>query len=257
MICVEDLHKSFDGAAVLRGVTLTVATGEILALVGPSGGGKSVFLKHLVGLLQPDRGRVLVDGQDVSRLHGRALQRLRHRFGFLFQGGALFKSMTVFDNVAFPLREKTRLKGPALRRRVLDQLAQVGLSGSEAKFPAQLSGGMMKRAALARALVMAPQIVLFDEPTTGLDPGIARSIRALITALHRQLGFTGIVVSHEVPRIFEVAQRVAVFHHGAVRLTGTPDEVLASDDPAVRALVRETEPQAPLDEDRELNEGPQ
>lgn len=238
MIQVEALHKSFDGLHVLRGVELWVARGKLLALVGISGQGKSVLLKHLVGLLRPDKGRVVIDGQEVNRLRGRSLERLRARVGFLFQGGALFDSMTVYDNVAFPLREKLRLPEAECRRRVTAALEQVGLVGAEGKFPAQLSGGMAKRAALARCLVAEPEIMLFDEPTTGLDPIINNAMLKLIDDCHRRWGFTGIIVSHAVPQVFTIVDKVALLHNGVIRCLGTPAEVEASNDPVVRQFVR-------------------
>lgn len=238
MVQVEGLHKSFDGLHVLRGVDLFVGRGELLALVGISGQGKSVLLKHLAGLLRPDKGRVVIDGQEVSRLRGRGLERLRERLGFLFQGGALFDSMSVYDNVAFPLREKLRLPEGQVRPRVLAALEQVGLSGAEEKFPGQLSGGMAKRAALARALVAEPEIMLFDEPTTGLDPIINKAMLKLIDDCHRRQGFTGIIVSHAIPQVFTIVEKVALLHDGAVRCLAPPAEVEASEDPVVRQFVR-------------------
>ncbi|MBW2101187.1 MAG: ATP-binding cassette domain-containing protein, partial [Deltaproteobacteria bacterium] len=172
MIEIREVYKSFDGNEVLRGVNLSIRKGEVVALIGGSGEGKSVLLKHIAGLMRPDRGRVVVDGKDLEGLKGRALIELRSRLGFLFQGGALFDSLTVFENVAFPLKEKTRLSDDVIRERVLKELENVGLSGAEYKYPSQISGGMVKRAALARALVSEPEIMLFDEPTTGLDPVI-------------------------------------------------------------------------------------
>jgi len=188
MITIENLQKSFGAAEVLKGASLEIRDKEIVALIGPSGDGKSVFLKHVAGLLQPDSGRIVFNGKDLCGLRRAELVELRGRFGFLFQNGALFDSMTVYDNVAFPLREKTRLKEKEVRERVLGELQQVGLEGAEDKYPAQLSGGMAKRAALARALVRPPEIMLFDEPTTGLDPIIVHSIHALIAATHKRLG---------------------------------------------------------------------
>jgi phospholipid/cholesterol/gamma-HCH transport system ATP-binding protein len=190
MIKVEDLYKSFDGAQILRGVSFQADKGEILALIGNSGSGKSVLLKHVAGLLRPDRGRVVVDGEDMCCLRGRKLESMRKRFGFLFQNGALFDSLTVFGNVAFPLREKTDLSEAEIKKRVLEELNQVGLNGAEEKYPAQLSGGMIKRTALARALVMRPEIMLFDEPTTGLDPIITHAIHRLIDSCHKRLGLS-------------------------------------------------------------------
>ena len=238
MITVENLRKSFAGVEVLKGASLEIPNREVVALIGPSGEGKSVLLKHVAGLLRPDSGRIVFDGKDLSRLSRTELRQLRSRFGFLFQNGALFDSMTIYDNVAFPLREKTRLSEKRIRARVLAQLEQVGLRGAEAKYPAQLSGGMAKRAALARALVRSPKIMLFDEPTTGLDPIIRHAIHGLIDSTHKQFGYSGIIVSHEIPAIFAFVQKVAMLHEGVIRFIGTPQEILASEDPVVRNFVR-------------------
>ena len=238
MITAENIHKSFAGVEVLKGVSLEIADKEVVALIGPSGEGKSVFLKHMAGLLQPDSGRIVFDGKDLYSLRRAELRQLRSRFGFLFQNGALFDSMTVFDNVAFPLRELTRLSEAKIRDQVMHELEQVGLTGAEDKYPAQLSGGMAKRAALARALVRTPKIMLFDEPTTGLDPIIVRSIHALIASTHQRCGFSGIIVSHEIPAVFAFVQKVALMQEGVIRFMGTPQEILASDDPVVKNFVR-------------------
>ena len=238
MIRVENLHKSFDGVKVLQGVTFEVGKGQVLALIGRSGYGKSVLLKHVAGLMKPDRGRVLVDGRDMSSLKGGDLTAIRNRLGFLFQSGALFDSMTIFDNVAFPLREKTKHTEKEIRDRVMSALEQVGLVGAEEKFPSQISGGMVKRASLARALVGEPQIMLFDEPTTGLDPLTGQTILSLIDSCHERLKFTGIIVTHEVPKIFEVVDRVAMIDEGRVLFEGTPEEILASEDSRIKPFVR-------------------
>jgi phospholipid/cholesterol/gamma-HCH transport system ATP-binding protein len=237
MIKIEDLHKSFNGVAVLKGVNLEVQKGELLALIGRSGYGKSVLLKHVAGLLRPDRGRILVDDQDMGRLRGRELIRVRNRLGFLFQSGALFDSMTIFDNVAFPLREKTKLSEQEIREKVTGELEQVGLLGSEEKYPSQISGGMVKRASLARALVEEPEIMLIDEPTTGLDPLTGHTILNLIDACHKRLQFSGIMVTHEVPKIFEIVNKVVMLHEGRVIFAGTPEEILSSQDETVQAFV--------------------
>jgi len=237
MITVEDIYKSFNGFEVLRGASLQVDKGEIVALIGKSGYGKSVLMKHVAGLMKPDRGRVLVDGQDISRLKSKELGQLRSRFGFLFQGGALFDSLTVFDNVAFPLREKTKLAEKEISERVLSELDQVGLTGSERKYPAEISGGMIKRAALARSLVREPEIMFFDEPTTGLDPITANNILALISSCHQRLKFTGIIVTHQIPKIFGIVEKVALLDEGRVLIAGSPDEILASDNPVVRQFL--------------------
>ncbi len=237
MIRVEDLHKSFDGNAVLRGVSLEIRKGEVVALIGGSGCGKSVLLKNISGLMKPDRGRVLVDGKDMSRLKGKDLVAMRDRLGYLFQGGALFDSMTVFENVAFPLREKRRLGKGEIRERVQRELGHVGLTGSERKFPSQISGGMVKRAALARSLILDPEIMLFDEPTTGLDPVMGHAILNLIDTCRRQLSFTAIIVTHEIPAVFDIVDRVIMLHEGVVLAQGTPAEFAALEEPAVRAFM--------------------
>lgn len=237
MIQIEDLHRSFDGVQVLKGVTCEIRKGEILALIGGSGSGKSVILKHVSGLLRPDRGRVLIDGTDITSLRRAELEQMRSRFGFLFQSGALFSSLNVFDNVAFPLREKTKLEEAKIREKVISVLDQVGLKEAEQKFPAQLSGGMIKRTALARALVRTPEIMFFDEPTTGLDPVIAHTILDLIQSLHRRLLFTGIIVTHELARVFGIVERVALLYEGMIRFIGTPTEIMASQDVVVQQFM--------------------
>ena len=238
MIEIEDLHKSFDGFEVLKGVSLRIEKGEIIALIGRSGDGKSVLLKHIAGLMKPDRGLVVVDGNDVATLKGKALSQLRSRLGFLFQGGALFDSMSVFDNAAFPLREKTRLREEEIKEKVLSELDQVGLSGAEQKYPSQISGGMRKRAALARELVWTPEIMLFDEPTTGLDPIIGHTILNLIQNLHKRLRFTGIIVTHELEKVFKIVNRVAMLHEGVILAMGSPEEIISSEDPVVQQFIR-------------------
>jgi len=237
MIRIEDLHKSFDGNQVFRGVSLSVPKGLILALIGRSGCGKSVLLKHVAGLIHPEKGRVVVDGKVIGAARGKASAALRDRLGFLFQGGALFDSMNIFENVAFPLREKTRLSHQLIHTRVLRELENVGLSGSEHKYPSQISGGMVKRAALARALVSDPEIMLFDEPTTGLDPVTGQSIIELIDQCHQRLHFTGIIVTHEILRVYPIVDRIAMLHEGVIWAQGTPADFLASQDPVVRGFV--------------------
>jgi phospholipid/cholesterol/gamma-HCH transport system ATP-binding protein len=238
VIRVQGLFKRFGEQAVLRGLDLDIATGEIMVVIGRSGGGKSVLLKHLIGLLRPDAGAVIVDGTDITRLRGGDLDRVRERYGVVFQGGALFDSMSVSDNVAFPLREKSRLGAAEIRGRVDEKLQQVGLAGMGHKDPAEISGGMRKRVAIARALVTEPEIVFFDEPTTGLDPILVNTIHHLILELHRKFRFTAIMVSHEIPEIFEIADRVAMLHEGAIVEVGPPDAVRASTNPVVQQFIR-------------------
>jgi len=239
MIKIENLYKSFEDLEVLKGVSLQVERGEILALIGGSGHGKTVILKHVAGLMKPDRGRVYINEKDVYTLRRDGLERLRSHLGFLFQSGALFSSLTVFDNVAFPLREKTHLSEHEIRGKVLTVLDQVGLKGAEDKYPAQISGGMIKRTALARSLVRDPEIMLFDEPTTGLDPVIAHTILDLIKSIHKDLGFTGMIVSHELSRVFQIVQKVAMLHEGVILFVGTPGEIMESTDPVVGQFIAE------------------
>jgi phospholipid/cholesterol/gamma-HCH transport system ATP-binding protein len=245
MVEIRNLHKSFWGQHVLKGVDLQVAKGEILVIIGQSGGGKSVLLRHLMGLVRQDKGEILIDGVEISGLRGSALDQLRERFGVVFQGGALFDSMTVFENVAFPLQEKSRLPEEAIREKTLTLLKQVGLSDMGHKYPAEVSGGMRKRVALARALTMEPEIVLFDEPTTGLDPIMVNAIHHLILDLHRRVGFTAVLVSHEIPEIFGIADRVAMLHEGTVVAAGTPEAIQASANPVVRQFIT-GDPEGPI-----------
>jgi phospholipid/cholesterol/gamma-HCH transport system ATP-binding protein len=237
MIEIDNLHKSFNFREVLRGVTLQVKKGEILAVIGGSGAGKSVLLKHIAALMRPDRGSILVDGITVPGLRGKMLEAYRHRLGFLFQGGALFDSMTVNENVSFPLHEKTKLKEKEIRDKVFAMLGHVGMRDEGYKFPAELSGGMKKRAALARALITSPEIMLFDEPTTGLDPIIVNSVFQYIKSTHDNLGFTGVIVTHEIPKIFSIVQRVALLIDGTIVAAGTPDEIQTSDNPVLRHFL--------------------
>jgi len=237
MIRVENVWKSFGRQEVLRGVSFEVQPGEFMALIGGSGCGKSLLLKLLVSLLKPDNGRVWVSGKEVAAVSNGELESLRSRLGFVFQGGALFDSMTVYDNVAFPLREKTSLGEKEIRRKVTEELELVGLRDAEQKFPAQLSGGMLKRVALARALVRDPEIVLFDEPTTGLDPVVSRAVLELFGVVHQRLKLTGILVSHEIPRIFEIVQKVAMLHEGRIVAVEPPERICASTNPVIQQFV--------------------
>jgi phospholipid/cholesterol/gamma-HCH transport system ATP-binding protein len=237
MIRVVNLHKSFRGQKVLRGVNIEFAAGKITTIVGTSGCGKTVLLKHLNALLLPDEGEVLIDGIDISKLGQTDLYRIRAKFGVLFQGAALLDSMTVSDNVGFPLREKTRLKESEVKKKVADRLEQVGLGEMGHKLPAELSGGMRKRAGLARALIMDPEIVLFDEPTTGLDPVLATSIHQLIARTQAAFGFTGIIVSHTIPQVFEISDYVAMLANGIVEELTPPETFCASQNPVVQQFI--------------------
>ena len=237
LIQVRGLYKRFGRQEVFKGVSLDIMPGEILAVVGRSGTGKSVFLKHLIGLIRPDRGQILVAGQDIHRGSSRHLAQVRERFGMLFQGGALFDSLTVEDNIAFPLQEKTRMSAHEIQVAVAEILKDVGLEGVEDKLPDQLSGGMRKRVALARALVLHPEIVLFDEPTTGLDPILVQSIQRLIADTQAHFHYTAVIVSHDIPKIFEIATRVAMLHEGVILELDTAARFQCSSNPAVQQFI--------------------
>jgi len=238
-IVVRDLWKSFGEKEVLRGIELSVEKGRTFVVLGASGSGKTVLLKHVIGLLKPDRGSVEVEGQEMSSLEGLALTEARQLFGMVFQGAALFDSMTVFDNVAFPLRErKRRMPFDELRGRVVESLRVVDLGEDVLDlWPAQLSGGMKKRVALARALVADPKVVLYDEPTTGLDPITTDSVDQMINQAKERRGVTSMVISHDIASAFRVADRLAVLYDGRIAAQGTPEEVRRSDDPYVRRFL--------------------
>jgi phospholipid/cholesterol/gamma-HCH transport system ATP-binding protein len=237
MIEARNLHKRFDEQPVLDGISFRIENGESVAIIGRSGCGKSVLLKHLIGLLKPDAGDVLIDGENIVPMDERQLLNVRRKFGMVFQGAALFDSMTVEENVAFALRRNTRLPEAEIARRVAKILAVVDLSGTENKSPAELSGGMRKRVGLARAIVYEPQIVLYDEPTTGLDPIVADSIDKLIMRVHGRLKVTTVVVTHDMRTARRVSQRVLMMHDSKIYASGTPDEFFASQDPVVRQFV--------------------
>ena len=239
MIEVKGLWKSFGENTVLKGITLTIPKGQTYVVLGGSGSGKTVLMKHVIGLFKPDRGTVTVNGVEISSLEGKALTEARQVFGMVFQGAALFDSMTVYENVAFPLVEKRRsMKADEVRQRVIDKLKVVDL-GAEVleRFPAELSGGMRKRVGLARALVSDPQVVLYDEPTTGLDPITTDYVDGMILAAKEKLGVTSMVISHDIASAFRVADRLAVLYDGHLAAEGTPSEVRASKDPYVQKFL--------------------
>ena len=238
MIEVIDVHKNFGHQEVLKGTNLTVEDGGITTIIGGSGSGKTVLLKTMIALLLPDSGQILVDGTDIIKLGQKPLNEMREKFGFLFQGAALLDSMTIFDNVAFPLRERTRLGEDAIAGKVIERLDQVGLKDMGYKYPAEVSGGMKKRAGFARALVTDPEIVLFDEPTTGLDPLLGKSIHRLIADMQRRLGFTGVIVSHDIPEVFTISHRVAMLADGVIVDSGPTEAFLESPNPAVQQFLK-------------------
>lgn len=239
MIEITDLHKAFNGQAVLRGVNLTIPPGKITVIIGPSGCGKTVLLRHLIGLIRPDRGEVVVDGVRIGSLAGRGLNDFRRRFGMLFQNAALFDSLSVFENVAFPLVEASRGKArPDIERIVNEKLGLVGLGGSGAKMPAELSGGMRKRVGLARAIVLEPRIILYDEPTTGLDPIMAAAIDNLILSMQQRLGVTSVVISHDIESAFRVADQIAMVHDGRIIESAPPAAFGRRGDPIVAEFLK-------------------
>jgi phospholipid/cholesterol/gamma-HCH transport system ATP-binding protein len=232
-----DVWKKLGRKEVLRGLNLTVARGESLVIIGRSGTGKSVLLKHVIGLMDPDRGVVHVNGLDVAALKDRDLFELRETMGMLFQAGALFDSMTIGENVGLALREHTTLPEKQIEIVVGEKLGLVGLAGSEGLRPSALSGGMRKRAALARAISMNPKIMLYDEPTTGLDPITSDVINRLIRRLQERLGITSIAVTHDMKSAYHIADRIAMLHDGRIHAVGTPAEIQASRDPIVRQFI--------------------
>jgi len=237
MIELIDVHKAFGKQQVLSGLNLTIEDGKTTVIIGRSGGGKSVLLKHIIGLLKPDRGQVLVDGVDMTRLNDRELNEIRKKFGMLFQEAALFDSMTVGENVAFPLREHARLKEQEIREIVADRLRAVGLTGVEDKMPSELSGGMRKRVGLARAIALNPQIVLFDEPTTGLDPVMTEAINHLIMETQERFRLTCVVISHDLQSIFRIGHKIAMLYEGVIIAHGTPEEIRASRNPVIEQFL--------------------
>lgn len=237
MIRFEDVHKSFNGNAVLKGLSVELPKGKISVILGPSGEGKSVLLKHMIGLILPDKGRVVVEGTDLSTLDARGLNEFRKKFGMLFQNAALFDSFNVEDNVAFPLREHTDLSEAEITKRVNEKLALVGLEGASAKMPSELSGGMRKRVGLARAIALEPAIILYDEPTTGLDPLMTDTINRLIVATHHKTNVTSVIISHDIEATFQVADFVAMLQGGVIIEKGDPAAFQKSRQPFVRKFL--------------------
>ena len=236
MIEVKGLKKSFGENVVLDDVSFRVETGESVVIIGRSGGGKSVLLKHIIGLLAPDEGEVVIDGENICSLNERELLPVRHKFGMLFQGAALFDSMTVAENVGFPLRREGRPE-VEIKEKVTEALEMVELPGIEEKKPSELSGGMRKRVGLARAIIYEPQIVLYDEPTTGLDPVVSDSIDQLMMQVRDQLKVTTVVVTHDMRTARRIGQRILMLHDKKIYVTGTPDEIFGSTDPVVHRFV--------------------
>ncbi|MBI3314977.1 MAG: ATP-binding cassette domain-containing protein [Candidatus Omnitrophica bacterium] len=238
MIKVQGVCKSFAGEHVLEDITFDIASGEIVVLLGSSGVGKTVLLKHLIGLIAPDQGRVLIDGVDITSLSEEGLLRVRKSMGYLFQEGALYDFMDVFDNVAFPLREHTSLSGPAIADKVREVLKLVGLQDADRKFPAQLSGGMKKRAGLARAIVLGAKILLCDEPTSGLDPIRSRDISDLIRCVAKKIGSTTVITSHDIDNSLRIADRLILLNESRIVAVGTPQAMRVHQEGFVREFLR-------------------
>lgn len=238
IIQIIDLHKSFGSHEVLSGITLDVPAGSTLVILGGSGSGKTVLMKHMIGLLKPDSGRVIVDGEDIVPLGPQGLERMRRKFGMVFQAAALFDSMTVFENVSFPLREHRKdLSEDEIRALVKEKLGIVGLKNVEEKYPADLSGGMRKRVGLARAIVLGPKIVLYDEPTTGLDPITTDYVDEMILDAKKELGVTSVVISHDIASAFKVADNIAFLYQGHIIDQGHPSKLRHSENPAVKLFL--------------------
>jgi phospholipid/cholesterol/gamma-HCH transport system ATP-binding protein len=247
IISLENVEKSLGGKPVLRGVSVEVDKGESLVIVGGSGQGKSVTLKHIIGLMQPDSGHVHVMGTDLCCMETRELNAFRRHFGMAFQEGALFDSMSVFENIAFPLRRHTKMTEDEIRDRVEECLEQVHLHGVETKRPSELSGGMRRRVGFARAISLKPDILLFDEPTTGLDPVISDVIADLIVEMDRTLNTTTVSITHDMKVAFKIADRVAMLHHGQIIEVGTPEQFQNSKNPMVQQFI-EGRAEGPLTE---------
>jgi phospholipid/cholesterol/gamma-HCH transport system ATP-binding protein len=238
MIEVIDLHKSFREHKVLTGINLSIPSGSTCVILGGSGSGKTVLMKHMIGLLKPDSGKMIIDGEDIVPMGTDALERVRRKFGMVFQAAALFDSMNVYENVAFPLREHRRkMPEEQVREVVRKKLALMGLNNVEQKFPADLSGGMRKRVGLARAIVLDPKIVLYDEPTTGLDPITTDYVDEMILAAKRELGVTSVVISHDIASAFNVADQIAFLHKGTIVARGPPEQMRESEHPAVKVFL--------------------
>jgi len=237
MIEINNLCKGFGSHQVLRGVNLSVEKGESMTVIGGSGSGKSVLIKHVIGLLFPDRGEVKVDGEVLNNLDEQGLNEVRKKFGMLFQGAALFDSLTVGENVGFGLKQHTKMSDKEIREVATQKLALVGLKGVEDKMPSDLSGGMKKRVGLARAIAMDPQIILYDEPTTGLDPITADAINDLIVDLRKKLGVTSVAITHDMFSAYKISDRIAMLYKGEIQEIGTPDEIRGTTNPIVKQFI--------------------
>lgn len=237
MIKISNLYKSFNDHEVLRGINLEIPIGTVTVILGRSGSGKTVLLRNLIRLTEPDSGTIIIDGTNITKLSATELNQFRRKFGMLFQSAALFDSLTVEENIAFPLREHTKKPEDEIRQIVNERLALVGLSGANKKYPSELSGGMRKRVGLARAIALEPEIVLYDEPTTGLDPLTAESINELIVTMQKRLNVTSVIISHDVESTFQVADQVAMLHEGRIIEVGSPEEFKQSPQEVIQHFI--------------------
>lgn len=237
IIEIKEIYKKFGSQQVLNGLSLNIPKGLITVIIGRSGGGKSVLLKHIIGLLKPDAGQIIFDGVDMVAADDKTLEGIRKRFGMLFQEGALFDSLNLEDNIGFPLFEHTKLSDKEIYERVKEVMAMVGLSGAEKKFPSEISGGMRKRAGLARAIISNPEVILFDEPTSGLDPIMSAAIDNLIVDVQRRLNVTCIVISHDIKSTFRIAHKIAMLYEGKIIAEGTPEEMQNIDNAYLKQFI--------------------
>jgi phospholipid/cholesterol/gamma-HCH transport system ATP-binding protein len=239
MISIQNVHKRFGSQVVLSGISIDLEPGKITTIVGPSGVGKSVLLKLILGILQPEEGQVIIDGQSITKAKDEAERnQIRANLGVLFQSAALFDSLSVYDNIAFPLRERTKLSRLDIHDKVSFLLNSLSLTPYYQKLPQEISLGMRKRVGMARALIMEPEVILIDEPNTGLDPIVGQEVYDLIKYCHKEWGFTGVVISHELPEVFQVTDRMIMLLKGIIHLEGTPDDFINSTDPAVQQFIQ-------------------
>ncbi len=234
----KNVYKRFGSLEVLKGVNLSIDKGTVTVVIGKSGSGKSVLLKHIVGLIQEDEGDVLIQGKSLNRLSSKQARQFKKNMSYMFQDNALFDFLTAFENIALPLTETTRMTAAQIRKKVHDRMARLSIEGIDDKYPSELSGGMRKRVAMARALVTDPELILFDEPTTGLDPIRKNDVHHLIREFQKQFGFTAVIVSHDIPDIFDLAQQIALLDEGKIVFKGTREEIMACEHETACAFIR-------------------
>ena len=234
----KNIKKQFGAQAVLKGVNLSITKGQVTVVIGKSGTGKSVLLKHIVGLIHQDSGQLLIQGEPLDQISGEKARRFKNKTSYMFQDNALFDFLTVYENIALPLVETSKIADAALQQKVHARMKQLGIEGIDTKYPSELSGGMRKRVAMARALVTDPEVILFDEPTTGLDPVRKKNVHTMIKAYQKQFGFTAVIVSHDIPHIFDLAQHIALLDDGIILFEGSRQKILCSEIPEVQAFIQ-------------------